>query len=325
MIIVTGAAGFIGSNIVKTLNDNSVNDIVVCDWLGSDGRWQNLRKRMFREFVFPEQLIESLDRLSPSAIIHMGANSSTIATDGDAIMRTNFQFTQRLIDWCANAGVPLIYASSAATYGDGEDGFVDDFSFEQLRKLSPLNLYGWSKHMTDLLVAERFEKRLKLPPKCIGLKFFNVYGPNEYHKGSMISVVGKNFETVANGGTVELFKSHRAEYVDGGQRRDFISVEDVVKVTLWFLDHGPAVGIFNVGTGHAASFIELIDALFMACNKKPNVRYIPMPEELRGRYQYFTEASMERLRAAGYSEPFLNVRDGVASYARVLERADRYL
>ncbi|MDH7797803.1 MULTISPECIES: ADP-glyceromanno-heptose 6-epimerase [unclassified Beijerinckia] len=324
MIVVTGAAGFIGSNIVTRLNEKGINDIAVCDWLGSDSRWQNLRKRMFREFVFPEDLTRRLDRLKPSAIIHMGANSSTTATNGDEIMRTNFLYTLELIDWCAQAQVPLIYASSAATYGNGDDGFTDDFSFSELRQLKPLNLYGWSKHQIDLVVAERVSAGLPLPPKCIGLKFFNVYGPNEYHKGSMTSVVGKNFERAISGQPIDLFKSHRSDYQDGGQLRDFVHVDDAVEVALWFLEHGPSVGLFNVGTGQAASFRQLMEALFKACGREPQINYVPMPEELRERYQYFTQASMSNLRAAGYAAPFLNVEEGVARYVTVLKNADRY-
>jgi ADP-L-glycero-D-manno-heptose 6-epimerase len=324
MIIVTGAAGFIGSNIVAALNERGRDDIVVCDWLGQDLRWQNLRKRMFRDFVFPGDLMEYLSRARPDAIIHMGANSSTTTTDGDELMRVNAKFTLALIDHCAEAGVPLIYASSAATYGEGENGFVDDGSLKALKLLRPLNLYGWSKHLIDQIVAERIEKGLPLPPKCIGLKFFNVYGQNEYHKGGMISVVGKNYENVAQGGGVDLFKSHRAGIEDGGQRRDFISVDDVVAVTLWFLDHGPAHGLFNVGTGVAASFRELVEALFAAVGRPPNIRYVPMPEHLRERYQYYTCASTENLRSAGYAAPFANVAEGVARYADYLGAPDPF-
>jgi ADP-L-glycero-D-manno-heptose 6-epimerase len=239
-------------------------------------------------------------------------------------MRTNFLFTLRLIDWCAKARVPLVYASSAATYGDGEDGFEDEFSLAALRRLRPLNLYGWSKHQIDLVLAERVEAGLPLPPKCIGLKFFNVYGPNENHKGSMMSVVGKNYDTIVEGGAVDLFQSHRHGIADGGQRRDFIHVDDIVAVTLWFLENGPAHGVFNVGTGEARSFADFVEALFAACSLEPKIRYTPMPEALRSRYQYFTEASTKRLRKAGYDAPFLSVTEGVKRYAGYLSAPDRY-
>ena len=324
MIVVTGAAGFIGSNLVWALNEAGRDDVVVCDWLGKDERWLNLRKRMFRDFVFPENLIDFCRREKPEAILHMGANSSTTSSDGDEILRVNTKFTLALIDHCAAAGASLIYASSAATYGAGESGFVDDDRLAALKKLRPLNLYGWSKHLVDLIVAERREKGLPLPPKCVGLKFLNVYGPNEYHKGAMMSVVGKVYETAAQGGEVELFKSHRAGVEDGGQSRDFVSVDDVVKTTLWFLDHGPAHGLYNVGAGRATTFRAFVEALFKALGKPPRIRYVPTPESLRDRYQYFTEASLANLRRAGYAAPFATVEEGVAAYVGRLGGDDRW-
>ncbi|MBS0476443.1 MAG: ADP-glyceromanno-heptose 6-epimerase [Proteobacteria bacterium] len=327
MIIVTGAAGFIGSNIVRSYNRDGRSDIVACDWLRQDERWLNLRKAQFRDFIFPEDLIGELDRLAPSAIFHIGANSSTTASDGDEVMRVNFQHTLRLLDWCTLHQVPFIYASSAATYGDGALGFVDDVSLDALKALRPLNLYGWSKHQIDLIVAERIALGLPLPPRCIGLKFFNVYGPNEYHKQSMMSVVAKNHAIAAVGDTVQLFKSHNPDYADGGQLRDFIHVDDVVRVCRWFADDPAAArhGVFNVGTGQARSFKDLIEALFTACGREPSIEYVPMPEAIRDKYQYYTQASLENLRAAGYAAPFLSLEDGVARYVEVLGSADRYV
>ena len=324
MIVVTGAAGFIGSNVVAALNERGRSDIVVCDTLGQDLRWQNLRKRAFRDFVLPDQLGEYLARKRPDAIVHLGANSSTTTTDGDELMRVNFKYTLDLIEYCAREGVALIYASSAATYGDGENGFTDDGTTAALRKLRPLNLYGWSKHLVDQVVAERRERNLPLPPKCIGLKYFNVYGQNEYHKGGMISVVGKNYARAAAGDVVDLFKSHRPDYQDGGQRRDFVCIDDVVETTLWFLDHGPAHGLFNVGSGEAATFREFVEALFKAVGREPHIRYVPMPEALQGRYQYFSRADLANLRAAGYAAPFAGVAEGVARYVKYLASSDPY-
>lgn len=326
MIVVTGAAGFIGSNIVAELNDRGVDDILVCDRLGSDGRWQNLRKRMFTEFAQPEELLTRLAaRQDVSAIIHMGAISTTTATDGDEVMRNNYTFTLRLIDWCTERQVPIVYASSAATYGDGEDGFDDDWSLAALRRLRPLNLYGWSKHQTDLATIERHEAGKPLPPKCVGLKFFNVFGQNEYHKGDMQSVVAKMTPAARLGETVRLFKSHRPGIPDGGQRRDFIYVDDVVKVVLWIL-YGPVQrGIFNVGTGLARSFADLAAATFSAVQRAPKITYMPMPEALRGRYQYFTQARTDRLRAAGCDIAFATLEEGIATYVQdYLLREDCY-
>ncbi|MBV9290297.1 MAG: ADP-glyceromanno-heptose 6-epimerase [Hyphomicrobiales bacterium] len=324
MIVVTGAAGFIGSNVVAMLNEQGRDDLVLCDRLGQDLRWQNLRKRTFRDFVPPDQLLPYLGRRRPEAIVHLGANSSTTTTDAEELMRGNFRFTLDLIDYCTREGVRLVYASSAATYGDGENGFVDDGSLAALKKLRPLNLYGWSKHLIDKIVAERREKGLPLPPKCIGLKYFNVYGQNEYHKGAMISVVGRNYARAAAGEPVELFKSCREGFADGEQSRDFIYVDDAVAVTVWMMDSGPAHGLFNVGVGAAASFRALVEALFAAVGREPNIRFVPMPEALRDRYQYYSRAALDNLRATGYGGAFAPVAEGVANYVKYLKSVDRY-
>jgi ADP-L-glycero-D-manno-heptose 6-epimerase len=330
VILVTGAAGFIGSNIVATLNDRGRDDIVVCDRLdpdlsGSDGRGLNLRKRSFRDVVLPEDLPSFLaGRRDIAAVLHMGANASTLAADSEALRRDNFLFSRDLLDRCTAAGVPLVYASSAATYGDGAAGFEDGFDLARLRRLQPLNPYAWSKHLFDLAVAERLDRGLSLPPKCIGLKFFNVFGPNEYHKGAMRSVIARNFDTARAGGTVELFRSHRAGIADGGQKRDFVYVEDVVEIVLWALEQGPPAGLFNVGTGRATSFRELIEALFAAVAQPARIAYVPMPEALRERYQYFTEAPIVALRGAGCAVPFRPVGEAVRRYAGYLGSGDRY-
>jgi len=209
MILVTGGAGFIGSNIVAALNDAGRADVAVCDFIGDDGKWRNLAKRQLADVVPPGELMNWLDGRKLDAVIHMGAISETTATDGDLVIETNFRLSMRLLDWCTANNVPFIYASSAATYGDGEDGFADDNSLDALKKLRPMNLYGWSKSLFDLAVAERVAKKAKMPPHWAGLKFFNVFGPNEYHKGTMMSVLAKRFDDVKSGKKVQLFKSHR--------------------------------------------------------------------------------------------------------------------
>ncbi len=325
MLLVTGGAGFIGSNVVAALNEAGRSDVVVCDWLGEDGKWRNLAKRQLADFVPPEELAAWLQGRRLDAVIHMGAISATTATDGDLVMNSNFRLSLRLLDWCTDHGVPLIYASSAATYGDGEQGFADDPSLDALKQLRPMNLYGWSKHLFDLLVAERVAKGQKLPPQWAGLKFFNVFGPNEYHKGTMASVLERRFEDIKSGRVVQLFKSHREGIADGDQRRDFIYVDDVVRVIIWLLATPSVSGLFNVGTGHARSFRDLILAAYSALNQQPNIEYIDMPEQIRGSYQYFTESEGDRLRQAGYNGGFTALEEAVAAYVNgYLNAADRY-
>jgi ADP-L-glycero-D-manno-heptose 6-epimerase len=255
----------------------------------------------------------------------MGAISDTTATDGDLVMENNFRLSLRLLDWCTLHRVPFIYASSAATYGDGTQGFVDDFSLPALRSLKPMNLYGWSKHLFDLAVVDRYVKKENLPPHWAGLKFFNVYGPNEYHKGGMQSVLAKVFDSAKAGQPVKLFKSHKEGIADGEQRRDFIYADDVVAVTRWALDTSSANGIFNVGTGKAESFRDMIVSMFKAMGRAPNIEYVDMPENIRGQYQYFTQGSVENLRRAGYNAGFTPLDTAVHQYVtRYLNTADRF-
>src|SRR6266446_6193642 len=262
MFLVTGGAGFIGSNLVARLNETGHGDIAVCDHLGAEGKWRNLQKRRLADFILPADLPGWLSGRKLDAIFHMGAISETTATDGDLVIDTNFRLPLRLLDWCTATGTPFIYASSAATYGDGEAGFADDNSMEALTRLKPMNLYGWSKHLFDLAVIERARKGESLPPQWAGLKFFNVFGPNEYHKGEMMSLVAKRFEDVKAGRPAVLFRSHRPDVADGEQRRDFISVEDAVAVVRWLIETPKVSGIYNVGTGKAESFRDLIIAMF---------------------------------------------------------------
>jgi ADP-L-glycero-D-manno-heptose 6-epimerase len=324
MLLVTGGAGFIGSNLIASLNEAGRADIVVNDLLGDQGKWRNLGKRQLADVVPPGELPAWLDGRRLDAVVHLGAISDTTASDGDAVIETNFRLSLRLLDWCAATRTPFIYASSAATYGDGAEGFDDDGAPAALRRLRPLNLYGWSKHLFDLAVAERSVRRAGLPPQWAGLKFFNVFGPNEYHKGEMMSVVAKRFDDVKQGRPVRLFKSHRAGVADGEQKRDFIFVDDAVAVLRWLLDTPSVSGLFNVGTGRARSFRDLMLALFAALGREPAIDYIDMPDAIRDRYQYFTEAKVERLRRAGYNGGFTPLEEGVARYAALLDRADRY-
>lgn len=325
MLLVTGGAGFIGSNVVAALNDAGHADVAVCDFLGHDGKWRNLAKRQLADVVPPAELMQWLDGRKLDGIIHLGAISETTATDGDLVVETNFRLSMRLLDWSAANAVPFIYASSAATYGDGHQGFDDDFSLPALKQLRPMNLYGWSKHLFDMTVAARMAKGGAMPPHWAGLKFFNVFGPNEYHKGAMMSVLTRRFDDIRSGKTIQLFKSHRDGIADGDQRRDFIYIDDVVRVIMWMLATPSVNGIFNVGTGAARSFRDLMHAAYAALGTPPNIEYIDMPVQIRDSYQYFTQAEGDRLRRAGYNGGFTALEDSVAAYVKdFLDRPDRY-
>ena len=325
MILVTGGAGFIGSNIVAALNEAGRSDVAVTDYLGTDGRWRNLTKRQIADMVAPADLVRWLQGRKLDAVIHMGAISDTTASDGDLVMDTNFRLSLMLLDWCTATATPFIYASSAATYGDGHEGFSDDDSPAHLQTLRPMNLYGWSKHLFDQALIARRSRGEALPPQWAGLKFFNVFGPNEYHKDKMASVLARVFDEARSGKKVRLFKSHREGIADGDQRRDFIYVDDVVAVVLWLLNSPHVSGLFNVGTGQARSFRDMIEAMFVALKRSPNIEYVDMPEHIRGQYQYFTQSEVGRLRAAGYNGGFTPLEDAVQAYVtRYLDRADRY-
>jgi len=313
MIVVTGGAGFIGSAVVWKLNKMGIDKIIIVDELGTDDKWKNLNGLRYADFFHKDDFIGLvLQRAVPfkiSAIIHLGACSSTTEKDADYLMDNNFHYSQELALYSLENEIRFIYASSAATYGDGSEGYNDDET--QLEKLRPLNMYGYSKHLFDLWV-----KRNGLLNKVVGLKYFNVYGPNEYHKGDMRSVVHKAFEQIRDTGKVKLFKSYRSDYKDGEQKRDFIYVKDAVDITLFFLEHKDKNGIYNVGTGKAQTWIELVTALFNALEKPVNIEFIDMPDEIRDKYQYFTQANLEKLRAAGYDKPIMNVQQGVDDYVK---------
>ena len=328
MIVVTGGAGFIGSNIVARLCAEDRRDVVVCDRLeaAAAGKWRNLAKHPIADFWQPEELFEQLERHAEQieAVVHMGAISSTTEADADLILRTNFTLSRDLWDWCALRDARMIYASSAATYGDGALGFGDDDSHEALSALRPLNAYGYSKTLFDLYAARQSD-RGQSPGQWAGLKFFNVYGPNEYHKGGMKSVVAQIWPKVEANEAVTLFRSHNPDYADGGQMRDFVFVDDVVDVVEWLLDTPGMSGVFNAGSGQARSFLDLAHAAFAAAGREPKVEFVDTPLSIRDKYQYFTEARMERLRAAGFEGQSTPLEEGVRRYVQdFLATADPY-
>lgn len=315
MILVTGGAGFIGSNIVLELA-RSGERVVVCDLFRSGEKWRNIAAAWLYDIVRPKDLPEWLARHGDkvAAIVHMGAISSTTEKDVDIFVETNIRLTLDLWDWCAANAVRLIYASSAATYGDGSAGFSDEQSPAALAALHPLNAYGWSKHVVDRRVVGDVTRGRATPRQWAGLKFFNVYGPNETHKGVMQSIVTKIFPAVKAGEAVTLFKSHNPSYPDGGQLRDFVYVKDCVAVVSWLLGHPETSGLFNVGTGTARSFLDLVRAVGAAVGCTPNIRFIDTPDELRAQYQYFTCADITKLRRAGFDASFYSLEDGVRDF-----------
>ncbi len=326
MILVTGGAGFIGSNLVAALAGQG-RPVAVCDRLRTGEKWRNLRKSALWDLVPPEGLTAWLQDHGRAleALVHLGAVSSTTERDADRIVEVNFRLSRALWQWCAAHNTPFLYASSAATYGSGEQGFEDEPSAQALAKLLPLNAYGWSKHLFDRWVAGCVGGGGPRPRQWVGLKFFNVYGPNEYHKGAMQSVIAQKYPLAAAGEAVTLFRSHRPGVADGGQMRDFIYVADCVRVMLWLLEHPQVCGLFNLGTGRARSFADLAQALFAALERPARIEFVDMPENIRPNYQYFTEARMERLRAAGYDGEFTPLEDGVREYVqRYLAAADPY-
>jgi ADP-L-glycero-D-manno-heptose 6-epimerase len=320
MYLVTGGAGFIGSNLVAALCDRG-EEVMVVDRLrqGEPGRekWRNIAKHPIAGILPPEEL-EDFWSEDPvvDAVFHMGAISATTATDGDLVAATNFTLPLWLWAVCAERGIPLIYASSAATYGDGAQGFADDDAMGALAALRPLNLYGWSKLAFDRRVADMLDRGVPAPPQWAGLRFFNVYGPNEYHKGRMASVVFHKFHEARGGAPARLFRSDRDGVADGEQMRDFVHVDDCVAAMLWLLDNPQASGLFNIGSGQARSFLDLVRAMFAGMGEQERIEFIDMPADLRGKYQYFTEAPMAKLRAAGFDRPATSLEDGVGRYVR---------
>jgi ADP-L-glycero-D-manno-heptose 6-epimerase len=311
MIVVTGAAGFIGSMVVAALNAGGEHGIVAVDTLGALGKFKNLRTRSLIDIIGPEALLEGLTMgsIKPTAIVHMGAISDTLELDGDRLLEMNTHYTRRLAEYCVRHGVRFIYASSASVYGDGALGFGDSDAVTPM--LMPMNAYGFSKWLFD---AEAIRKGWT--DKIAGLRFFNVFGPNEYHKGRGASVVWHSYCQIRDTDGIRLFQSHRDGIADGEQKRDFVYVNDVVDVILWLLKESSVSGIFNVGSGKARSFNDLANAIFTALGMGPRIEYIPTPETIRDHYQYFTEADMSRLRAAGYTREFRPLEDTVKDYVQ---------
>ncbi|MDX9689228.1 MAG: ADP-glyceromanno-heptose 6-epimerase [Proteobacteria bacterium] len=327
MILITGGAGFIGSYLAAKLEERGER-VIICDWLGTDDKWRNISKRDLEHIIAPEQMMSYLDEQAGNikVIYHMGAISATTERDADAIAENNFRLSRKLWEWCKDNKTRLIYASSAATYGDGSAGFIDNESIEGLAKYTPLNAYGWSKHLFDRWIARQKDRGVAGPHQCVGLKFFNVYGPNEYHKGGMRSVAHQIYPVAVRKEIFRLFKSHHPDYEDGGQLRDFVWVGDCADVMLWLLDNPKVNGLFNMGTGQARSFADLGRAVYDAVGTRPMIQYRDMPEELRGKYQYFTQANMSKLRAAGYSKPFSSLEDGIKAYVQdFLAKDDPYI
>ena len=318
MYVITGGAGFIGSNIAAALEAKGAGPMVIVDRLRHGDKWRNIAKRHLHDIVHPDHLSEFLaaHTREVTGIVHMGAISATTETDADLIIDTNFRLSRDLWSWCAEHDKPFIYASSAATYGDGNLGFKDDIADAALAALRPLNPYGWSKLLFDRWVATELNNDQPRPPQWAGLRFFNVYGPNEYHKGRMQSVVSQIQPLAAAGDICRLFKSHNPDYPDGGQLRDFVFVDDCADVIAWMLDSKSVSGLFNMGTGNARSFADLAAAVYAASGTEFKVKFIPTPEDIRDKYQYFTQANMSRLRDAGYGGQFTSLEDGVARYVR---------
>jgi len=321
LILVTGGAGFIGSNIVLELARSGAR-VAVCDLLRSGEKWRHLSTAQLHDMIRPDALFEWLARHHDkvAAIIHMGAISSTTETDVDRFVATNIRLTLDLWRWCADHSVRFIYASSAATYGDGSAGFSDEQRAAALAAFRPLNPYGWSKHLVDQRIISDVIRGEPTPPQWAGLKFFNVYGPNESHKGVMQSLVTKIYPAVKAGEAVTLFKSHNPRYRDGGQLRDFIYVKDCVAVVRWLVQDPGTSGLFNVGTGTARSFLDLVNAVCAVVGCAPNIRFVDTPTELRAQYQYFTQADITKLRHAGFDAPFHSLEDGISDYLGHLSR-----
>ena len=320
-IVVTGGAGFIGSNLVETLNQKGEDQIIIVDHLKEGNKWKNLLGLKFLDYIDKDEFLEKIEKghfKDVSAIVHLGACSNTTVKDLHYLYLNNYKYSQKLALFALENEITFIYASSAATYGDGSMGFSDEETL--LPKLKPLNPYGFSKHLFDLWLYYN-----GLLTQVVGLKYFNVFGEKEFHKGEMKSVVLKAYEEIKKEGKVKLFKSYHPDYKDGEQLRDFIYVKDAVEVTIFFLENPKIKGIFNVGTGKARSFKDLVLAIFSALSLPPNIEYIEMPEYLKNQYQYFTQADITKLRKVGYNKPMWELEKAVKNYVSYLEKNYTFL
>jgi len=312
-ILVTGGAGFLGSALVWELNRRGQSNILIADLLANDEKWKNLAPLQFVDYIEADDFIQRLEQ-SPQAfsnitsVFHLGACSSTTETDAAYLIRNNFEYTKKMAQFALETGRRFVYASSAATYGGLETSVPETIALSCLR---PLNMYGYSKHLFDC-----YAERAGMLPRLTGLKYFNVFGPNEYHKGEMRSVVNKAFHQIQEKGSVSLFKSYRAEFPDGGQRRDFLYVKDAIAATLFLAENVDGNGLFNIGSGEASTWLSLVNAIFAALDRKPNIEFIAMPEYLREKYQYFTCAHIDKLRSSGFNQPITPLADAVHDYVR---------
>ena len=327
-ILVTGGGGFIGSNLVASLLARGTHNIVVCDTFGTSDKWRNLSKHYVSEIITPDHMFEWLEinRQQIEIIFHLGSVSSTVEKDIDRILNNNFALSVKIWRWCNARQVRLVYASSSAVYGDGRNGFEDNMDLKYLHGLKPMSGYGWSKLLFDIHVADGATKNENVLPQWVGLRFFNNYGPNEYHKGDQQSVIARIAPQAAQGAAVRLFRSYNPKYADGEQMRDVVYVKDAVHVMLWCLDNPNVSGMFNIGTAKARSFNDMAKAIFAALGRELKVHYIDMPQELIANYQYFTESNIGKLRAAGYTQPFTPLEDGIKDFVQnYLMKDDHYL